>query len=453
MSSPYLPAPPLLSYPIPIDPSLQSVGSSLGKLGRQQFHGRQLAEEYLPSPSLAMSPILSTLPEAFASNAADCVTGSALYDVSPSVPGASNELIPEVQLPPMSTISIPFTSTVLAPMSIRYLFPNPQPPPPPPTKPYLMQANGKAKKSEICQEFVAVETYTQKLLHDVTVLAKENQIMKEYLGNYKLYFDACLRALEENIDMRVKMAVAVKVMTENKKGEGAEPEDDDSDEDELEDDEVEKKKEVKREGLTSHAASNSNLIKALITIMFKLFLGVHSLTTKENLLGASVPNGDKLPLIPGMDVHQIRFDWENTAKKSGNGAKLETIAKFAKTHGHDYKSRVKELLDIIQLGDLKSRVETKFNSLRGIYRRALTEDINMKKESSGTKANWAKGSDDEKDPAEPRKFISRAATWRSRELQEFFDAIDTQPDPKGSSQYIPQVRGQVKEMPLPATKC
>ncbi|KAJ3878553.1 hypothetical protein F5051DRAFT_439620 [Lentinula edodes] len=61
-------------------------------------------------------------------------------------------------------------------------------------------------------------------------------------------------------------------------------------------------------------------------------------------------------------------------------------------------------------------------------------------------------SDDEKDPAEPRKFISRAATWRSRELQEFFDAIDTQPDPKGSSQYIPRVRGQAKEMPLPATK-
>ncbi|KAF8828647.1 hypothetical protein HHX47_DHR3000417 [Lentinula edodes] len=183
MSSPYLPAPPLLSYPIPIDPSLQSVGSSLGNLGRQQFHSRQLAEEYSPSPSLAMSPILSTLPEAFASNAADCVTGSALYDVSPSVPGASNKLIPEVQLPPMSTISIPFTSTVLAPMSIRYLFPNPQPPPPPPTKPYLMQADGKATKSEICQEFVAVETYTQKLLHDVTVLAKENQIMKEYLGS------------------------------------------------------------------------------------------------------------------------------------------------------------------------------------------------------------------------------------------------------------------------------
>ncbi|KAJ3859286.1 hypothetical protein EV359DRAFT_86577 [Lentinula novae-zelandiae] len=427
--------------------------------------------------------ILSTLPKAFASNAADCVTGSALYDVSPSVPGASNKLIPEVQLPPVSTISIPFTSTVLAPMSICYLFPNPQLPLPPPTKPYLMQADGKAKKSEICQEFVAVKTYTQKLLHDVTVLAKENQIMKEYLGNHELYFDACLCALEENIDLRVKMTVAAEI-EKLQKGKGAEPEDDDSDEDGLEDDEVEKKKEVKREGLTSHAASNSNLIKALITVMFKLFLGVDSLTTKENLLGASVPNGDKLPLIPGTDVHQIRFNWENTAKKSGNGAKLETIAKFAKTHGHDYKSGVKELLDIIQLGDLKSRVETKFNSLRGIYRRALTEDINMKKESSGTKANRAKGklearickqnnlpedneykdmkydtamviqmqSDDEKDPAEPRKFISRAATWHSQELQEFLNVIDTQPDPKGSSQYIPRVRGQAKEMPLPATK-
>ncbi|GAW09795.1 hypothetical protein LENED_011988 [Lentinula edodes] len=307
--------------------------------------------------------------------------------------------------------------------------------------------------------------------------------MKEYLGNHELYFDACLRALEENIDLRVKMAVAAEI-DKLQKGEGAEPEDDDSDKDELEDDEVEKKKEVKREGLTSHAASNSNLIKALITVMFKLFLGVDSLTTRENLLGASVPNGDELPLIPGTDVHQIHFDWENTAKKSENGAKLETIAEFAKTHGHDYKSGVKELLDIIQLGDLKSRVETKFNSLRGIYRRALTEDINMKKESSGTKANRAKGklearirkrnnlpedneyknmkyntamviqmqSDDEKDPAEPKKFISRAATWRSQELQEFFDAVDTQPDPKGSSQYIPQVCGQAKEMPLPATK-
>ncbi|KAJ3859100.1 hypothetical protein EV359DRAFT_86804 [Lentinula novae-zelandiae] len=242
MSSPYLPALLLMSYPIPINPSLQSVGSSLGNLGRQQFDGRQSAEEYSPSPSLATSPILSTLPEAFASNAADRVTGSALYDVSSSVPGASNKLVPEVQLPPMLTISIPFTSTVLAPMSIRYVFPNPQLPPPLPTKPYIMQADGKPKKSEICREFVAVETYTQKLLHDVTVLAKENQIMKEYLGNHELYFNVCLRAPEENIDLQVKMAVAVEI-DKLQKGEGAELEDDDSDEDELEDDEVEKKKE------------------------------------------------------------------------------------------------------------------------------------------------------------------------------------------------------------------
>ncbi|KAJ3861274.1 hypothetical protein EV359DRAFT_66613 [Lentinula novae-zelandiae] len=172
-----------------------------------------------------------------------------------------------------------------------------------------MQAIGKAKKSEICQEFVAVETYTQKLLHNVTVLTKENQIMKEYLGNHRLYFDVCLHVLEENIDLRVKMAVAAEI-DKLQKGEGAEPEDDDSDEDELEDDEVEKKKEVKREGLTSHAASNSNLIKVLIALrQRKIFLG-HQFPMVTNYpqrpgAMAKVQSGT-LPLV--YKLHNAKWD-------------------------------------------------------------------------------------------------------------------------------------------------
>jgi hypothetical protein len=97
------------------------------------------------------------------------------------------------------------------------------------------------------------------------------------------------------------------------------------------------------------------------------FLGVNDLSTKEALFGAPVEDTDNMPFVEGTQIRQVRFDWEK-GPKTGNRKSLDIIAGYAKTHGTEYVSGIKEELTIVQLGDLKERMYKKFSALQRIIR-------------------------------------------------------------------------------------
>lgn len=103
----------------------------------------------------------------------------------------------------------------------------------------------------------------------------------------------------------------------------------------------------------------------LVTILFEKFLGVTELKTKTDIAGAIYEND--LPIISGTDIKQVRFNFDQGPTRDGNGDKIETMASFAKSHGQDYVSGVKSLLEIIELADMKKRFIAKFQALQRIY--------------------------------------------------------------------------------------
>ncbi|KAF9060781.1 hypothetical protein BDP27DRAFT_1236199, partial [Rhodocollybia butyracea] len=56
------------------------------------------------------------------------------------------------------------------------------------------------------------------------------------------------------------------------------------------------------------------------------------------------------------------------------------------------------------------------------------------------------------EPGRSKRFISQPPTYRLNEMQSLFSAVDTVADPKPSTQYVPCVLGDPKEVPLPATR-
>ncbi|KAF9026365.1 hypothetical protein BDP27DRAFT_1541389 [Rhodocollybia butyracea] len=131
---------------------------------------------------------------------------------------------------------------------------------------------------EVVQEFAAVETDVQMLQYQVSVLQEENKSLKACLEQQEVYCDRRFLELEQQLTECVPKEAAAGT------------------------------------GMTDVDMNEQ-------TIPFEKFLGVSNLKTKEKLAGQPVDEGDELPIIPGTEIWQVRFDWKNTSKHVTKGEK------------------------------------------------------------------------------------------------------------------------------------
>jgi len=89
------------------------------------------------------------------------------------------------------------------------------------------------------------------------------------------------------------------------------------------------------------------------------------LKTKADITGAAYKG--ELSVINGTEIRQIHFNYDKGPTRDGNGDKIDTMAMFAKLHGQDYVSGVKDLLEIIELADMKKQFVAKFQALQHIH--------------------------------------------------------------------------------------
>lgn len=88
-------------------------------------------------------------------------------------------------------------------------------------------------------------------------------------------------------------------------------------------------------------------------------------------------------------VRQVRFNWSKTVLQDRqNRDALDMMAAYAVSHGTDYVSEVKDLLAVIELGDMKARMKTKYESLQKTWRGTAGGE---KGKVSATKDNRARG--------------------------------------------------------------
>ncbi|KAK7447360.1 hypothetical protein VKT23_014070 [Stygiomarasmius scandens] len=232
--------------------------------------------------------------------------------------------------------------------------------------------------------------------------------------------------------------------------------------------------------MTSEQASNHNKIKQLTTVLFQKFLK-SSLKTKDDI--PAFEDGP-LPLVVGSkDVHQLRFQWDQTASSAHNRECISTIAAFARSNGSDYVGEVKELLEVITVQDMESRVQKKFEQVHKKFKgtnKSQKEEGGMSKKKHDNRARgklevrnqkrtsnqvpndkkWIQEEkfdvafdiahmlDDEdfinEDGSKDKtKFLARAPEYRSED--NLFETVDSCPDPNPSAQYVMRVRGKPKD--------
>ncbi|KAE9392832.1 hypothetical protein BT96DRAFT_1000030 [Gymnopus androsaceus JB14] len=202
---------PIPSFPPPpsLDQFLQGQGCSLTRQFQDALdpnspvdfspaigRPRSCSDERMAGMSMSMSPVLENIPEPFtghlSQNHSPLLCRSETLSMGPVTPFSIPESVP--MTPAMSTALISSDSPPVAiepPTSIQYIFPAPQPRPLPPTEPMFIAAASKTfTKSQICQEFVAVETENQNLQYNMTVLQQENSVLKDHLAKRESYHSA-----------------------------------------------------------------------------------------------------------------------------------------------------------------------------------------------------------------------------------------------------------------------
>ncbi|KIK71708.1 hypothetical protein GYMLUDRAFT_236000 [Collybiopsis luxurians FD-317 M1] len=224
------------------------------------------------------------------------IVSPAMLQVSvPPSPGFSPLIAQSPIIPWMSALPSLEPSAAQLPVSIYYIFLIPQPPPNLPMETKFLSAKGNLTKFQVQSEFLTVETDVASLQHQVQVLQNENGILKNYLLHQEQYREACFQELKHR--------------TMNHQGVSHEVEKEKEEDLDMIASDGEAVKEVEVAELDIKTAVKLNSIANLLKIMFKKFLSVDDLLTREELDGAAIPDGEELLLTAGSkEVRQVQFD-------------------------------------------------------------------------------------------------------------------------------------------------
>ncbi|KIL63969.1 hypothetical protein M378DRAFT_179078 [Amanita muscaria Koide BX008] len=248
-----------------------------------------------------------------------------------------------------------------------------------------------------------------------------------------------------------------------------------------------KVKEEEERAKQSKTAAKSNEIKALVREIFKIFLGITKLNETDAIpVMEEIYDRNSLPFVRGSsEIHQVRFHWNRDLRDKHNRETLSILLEHAELRGPDLVQDVGKFLAMITTPDLRKVFDDQFNRLKKV-----AKGTHIKKEEDGITVNKnrdtrAKGklearsrkrevlpdgheyrdpkydaayayqllSDDDDAPVtnanEPRVFISHAPLYRSKLLNDMWDAIDVIPDPSNPRQYTVRRRGEpIQRMPV-----
>lgn len=220
----------------------------------------------------------------------------------------------------------------------------------------------------------------------------------------------------------------------------------------------------------------------------------------------------ELPFInSSKTIRQIRFDWEQSAADKFNSKLINDVVNHATEFGSKYVAHLEDGLATLKTtGELRKRFVHRFTYMKRVVAGTAGGKKKRKKVSIGDEEEGGGDGDEEevdededacrnRAPAKlakrkrqydtlpldhplraPKykallynqqmsddedfkelvdgkwervkgKYCSRAPTWRSKQVQTFFDTIDALKDPNPSSQYWKRVRGDPKDVPLRKT--
>ncbi|KAM6502839.1 hypothetical protein JOM56_002816 [Amanita muscaria] len=351
------------------------------------------------------------------------------------------------------------------------MMPPPPPPLPPATEPFTPMAGKAFNREHVIWEFTAVRMELQNLQQAMHHVQDENKALLQQNSLLRNY----IKQLAHNTHQKVEGLERQFLMTQSTARKPKRQEDEDGEVAIVENlpPKVKEEEERAKQSKTAAKSNEIKISKALVREIFKIFLGITKLNETDAIpVMEEIYDRNSLPFVRGSsEIHQVCFHWNRDLHDKHNHETLSILLEHAELRGPDLVQDVRKFLAMITTPDLRKVFDDQFNRLKKV-----AKGTHIKKEEDGITVNKnrdtrAKGklearsrkrevlpdgheyrdpkydaayayqllSDDDDVPVtnanEPRVFISHAPLYRSKLLNDMWDAIDAIPDPSNPRQY------------------